>query len=766
MRMLCKVKLSEHKYKTPEGYLYCKDAIIARTGKQTYLESEVYEGSTSNDYIEIDRSEKEVFSPETMASFENKPLTIEHPDVSVGPENYKDLSVGHIQNVRKGEYEGKPVMMADIMVNDAEAIRLIESGEMTELSCGYDCDITSGDNPEQINIRGNHVALCEAGRAGIAMIVDSKPWGIKSVQDSVNKGTLIQEFGKQGKQYKITKIVGNVIYAENLTTEAVVLFKKDEENIEWAVINKSDVKDSKTIKDYEHITLSECSYCYGLSEEELNQIWKKINKESSATIGANPVRRVKRFVNREKRDEFISQLPKESEPRSDEFDYTIEVGKDNYKWLIYWEVYYWDWNTSIQDDNELVEINKNELSETDKELLNKIGRIAKDIALSIKKHYPEIENVNADMIVADIVRDLGLISGKININSLGNTPIDNATKYLFENYNMLYDLCEQLFGITTTPEERLGEALESLDSPMFSPEAIDAAIGSNRFLECARRGRIPYIEPEEINQLTYTANDSEPKQYVISLGKNNGWLDINDKPVNDIKQARKFLTEEEAKAHCNTYCKGEVCTLTDDNKEINDSVSYQDKVKELLKDIKYKDMKEDSLMLTINFNDKSELKKAANLLKNDYDIELVIPDLSINVYDKLVEDNFLKDSEEWAGFDLLRGPASKDFKQYLRDRGLYFEPSSNGDYVHFEVKNADEDVYKQVDAIREHWGKFHDSYSKKFYSKMIKELEDRLKKLEKNELLDENNHTYEKQKNSMREEIKKQIDEYRKKLEE
>ena len=161
MKMLCSVQLSKHRYKTPEGYLLCKDAIIARTGKQTYLKSEIIEGSDSNEYIDVDRSEAEVFSPTTMASFENKPLTIEHPSVSVNPENYKELSVGNVYNIHKGDFEGQPVMLADILVTDAEAISLIESGEMVELSCGYDCDITDGPNPEQVNIRGNHIALCE-----------------------------------------------------------------------------------------------------------------------------------------------------------------------------------------------------------------------------------------------------------------------------------------------------------------------------------------------------------------------------------------------------------------------------------------------------------------------------------------------------------------------------------------------------------------------------------------------------------------------------
>ena len=48
--------------------------------------------------------------------------------------------------------------------------------------------------------------------------------------------------------------------------------------------------------------------------------------------------------------------------------------------------------------------------------------------------------------------------------------------------------------------------------------------------------------------------------------------------------------------------------------------------------------------------------------------------------------------DNWKGYDVKRGDFSEAFKQYLRDRGLYFEPSSDGSWVHFEVKNADEAV--------------------------------------------------------------------------
>lgn len=176
MKFLSCEKLSEHKYKTPEGYLICVDSVLARTGKQTYKRSEVF-GPDCKDAdvdVEIDRPEKEVFSEKTLASFENKPLTVEHPDTDVNVGNHNELAVGFVRDIKRGNIDGNDVMLGTLVITDAKTIEEIENGEHTDLSCGYDCDINDEENPCQRNIRGNHVALCQQGRAGIAHIVDSK----------------------------------------------------------------------------------------------------------------------------------------------------------------------------------------------------------------------------------------------------------------------------------------------------------------------------------------------------------------------------------------------------------------------------------------------------------------------------------------------------------------------------------------------------------------------------------------------------------------
>ena len=173
MKVLVAEKLSEHRYKTPEGYLICVDSVLARTGKQTYRRNEIFTDSEDDRLIEVDRKAEEVFSPETMASFENKPICVEHPDVDVTVDNISEFAVGFVRDIHKGEYEGEPVMLGTLVITDAKTIEEIENGEHTDLSCGYDCDIEDCDSPEQKHIRGNHIALCEKGRAGIARIVDS-----------------------------------------------------------------------------------------------------------------------------------------------------------------------------------------------------------------------------------------------------------------------------------------------------------------------------------------------------------------------------------------------------------------------------------------------------------------------------------------------------------------------------------------------------------------------------------------------------------------
>lgn len=165
-------KISENLHKTPEGYLLAIGVPVGRVGEMDYGRGETPLEVGSNGIIKISRSAEELFRPETIASFEGKPLTIRHPEDFVNSDNWSELAKGIMKNVRrKGED-----LLADILVTDQFTISLVENG-MRQLSCGYEAEyIQTGEGTGiQKNIVGNHLALVEEGRAGDAYkIKDSK----------------------------------------------------------------------------------------------------------------------------------------------------------------------------------------------------------------------------------------------------------------------------------------------------------------------------------------------------------------------------------------------------------------------------------------------------------------------------------------------------------------------------------------------------------------------------------------------------------------
>jgi hypothetical protein len=155
---------------TPEGFMICKDVPIGRTGIQQYSHDQVPEVPPGfGGIVDMERPADEVFRPMTMASFEGKPVTNDHPYTGgVGPDNHRELSIGHVQNVRRGAHPNDDLLLADLFINDPNAITDINDGGKREISCGYDHDVIVVDRGRgrQVNIVGNHVALVDQGRCG------------------------------------------------------------------------------------------------------------------------------------------------------------------------------------------------------------------------------------------------------------------------------------------------------------------------------------------------------------------------------------------------------------------------------------------------------------------------------------------------------------------------------------------------------------------------------------------------------------------------
>ena len=143
------------------------DARLSRIGCMTY-------GTPGGSRVEY-REPTEVFHADSKASFAMVPVTIDHPPVMVTAKNSREYTVGQVgENIR----DDGTHLIATLVINDERAINMIEGGKR-EVSCGYTCDLdeTPGVAPDgtrydarQYNIRGNHLAIVDAGRAGSAAI--------------------------------------------------------------------------------------------------------------------------------------------------------------------------------------------------------------------------------------------------------------------------------------------------------------------------------------------------------------------------------------------------------------------------------------------------------------------------------------------------------------------------------------------------------------------------------------------------------------------
>ena len=197
--------ISPNQLETGEGFLICRNVPIARTGTQEYLGREIgLDGEDAEKVITVQRNPEEVFSSPALASFEGKPVTNDHPPDLIGPDDVAVYEKGHAQNIRRGTGEWADYILADLHIHDRELIDAIQSGKR-EISCGYECEYEPNDDGtySQKNIRGNHVAVVDRGRAGKrAAILDSntiQPAEVPPERKATMKSKILELFGLAAK---------------------------------------------------------------------------------------------------------------------------------------------------------------------------------------------------------------------------------------------------------------------------------------------------------------------------------------------------------------------------------------------------------------------------------------------------------------------------------------------------------------------------------------------------------------------------------------
>lgn len=196
--------LSPHMEKTSEGYLLCRDVPISRVGEFEYSGLEVGIPSKGGRVL-MTRTADELFRPETIQSFNAKPVVIGHARFA-DPENWKDITVGIVQNVRRGQGDQADELLADLLLTDRKGIDLVESGRLREVSCGYDASpVADGDGKgHQVGIVGNHVALVEKARCGRACKIRD------SEMKTTNLKTFLRRLFRDGDEEKFNEALDQV----------------------------------------------------------------------------------------------------------------------------------------------------------------------------------------------------------------------------------------------------------------------------------------------------------------------------------------------------------------------------------------------------------------------------------------------------------------------------------------------------------------------------------------------------------------------------
>lgn len=238
--------------RTTEGFLKGR-AIVTCCGVFTYKRAD---GTLQREL----RLPQEVFAPATLESLKLKPLTLNHPTGLVTSENADMLQVGSLGDNpsctnQKYNCEGEVTdwdrltdglnVAVDMIITKKDAIDAVINGKQG-LSMGYTCDIEMAEPGStwcgveydyiQRNIKYNHCAIVDAGRAGdnakIELRVDSADAVLENKLVTKDGGTkMMKKINLDGIDYEAEESVIKALNTEKKRADDAVAelskFKED-----------------------------------------------------------------------------------------------------------------------------------------------------------------------------------------------------------------------------------------------------------------------------------------------------------------------------------------------------------------------------------------------------------------------------------------------------------------------------------------------------------------------------------------------------------
>jgi len=225
---------------TDEGYLKGR-AIFTNIGVFPYL---LEDGSVRWEL----RPPEEVFHWESIDSFKMLPMTNDHPTEAVDIENIKEFQVGYSgEEVRTSEYH----LSIPIVITDQDTIADCQINGKRALSGAYsvDLEMKSGVwmgvpfDAIQRNIRGNHIAVVDIGRAGDDAVMKFDSIGF-SLRDKIkNDSGENKNSHRRNDDMKTIKRDGVDYQADQ---KIIDLLTDAEKNLEKLKVDHEELKADKT----------------------------------------------------------------------------------------------------------------------------------------------------------------------------------------------------------------------------------------------------------------------------------------------------------------------------------------------------------------------------------------------------------------------------------------------------------------------------------------------------------------------------------------
>ena len=235
----------------------------ARSGLYTYRGAEI--GRPDLDAVRVYRPETETFSKPTLDSLSSLTVTHDHPPEGVvTPRNWKRVAVGWTGEdvIRDGGFVRVPLIL-----KDEDTIDAVRAGKR-ELSFGYLCDFdftpgkTKGGeayDAVQKDLRGNHLAIVERGRAGRECAFDKDGEAPMATRMITVDGPGGSKLPVEVTDAAATVIDGLQRHTATLTTDNIRL-----------------IADHKTAMDAKDLEVSKLKEQLGAKDAELTETKKKI----------------------------------------------------------------------------------------------------------------------------------------------------------------------------------------------------------------------------------------------------------------------------------------------------------------------------------------------------------------------------------------------------------------------------------------------------------------------------------------------------------